>query len=467
MVLSGLTFQRVVSRAVFAFLSVFSLISVRAQPQDVAGTMPEDYLPPLKEILAIALRQAPDVIARAFDRSAQDAKIYGADAGRLPQLSGNFRYGSTATATSTNTSSQSRDNGFFYDFGLNQNLFHWGALKNQSDAARINALVADKSYALAYRELSVQLRNSYLALIVEKSRVRHARESLRVMQQEALVTDEKAKQGTVSSAVVEGERFVIRETALGVERVEADFAANRDRFRRLAGVPSLPEEAIPDDIPRPVFPTDLAAAMTAALLRDGAQRTLEYEIYDLRVQEAIKRYKIEQVRLLPKFSANAGYRLENNTSVNGNSVEQKGVTIQTLSVGGQWNIFDGLATRGAIREALVNRRSMEHRRTVEAEKIQLNAQILARTLKLDASQLEFTENRVGMANQARDRTAEEVGFGNIAKNEVARAALGVIAAEATNLAARAAYLGHWSEFVSAAGQDPVLNTLPRHVREKK
>ena len=44
---------------------------------------------------------------------------------------------------------------------------------------------------------------------------------------------------------------------------------------------------------------------------------------------------------------------------------------------------------------------------------------------------------------------------------------GIIQADAANLAARATYLGRWSDFVALAGNDPLLQNLPaRHAREK-
>jgi outer membrane protein TolC len=468
MVLSGLTLPRFVSRTVFALLLLVLSAALRGETFDVAGTMPEDHLPALKEILAIALRQSPDIIAREFERQTQEARLYEANSGRLPQLGGSFRYGSTATATSSNTSSQTRDNGFFYDFGLSQAVFHWGALKNRSDAARINNLIATKSFALAYRDLSVVLRQSYLALIVEKARVRHAREGLRVLRMDLETTKLKQQQGTVPAATVEGDRLREAEVALEVARAEEEFAANRRRFARVAGIPVPDEAAIPDELPRPAYHADLAAAMTAALLRDGAKGTLEYEIYDGRVREALLRYKIERVRLYPKISANAGYSLENNTNVNGNAVEQRAVTRQTLSVGGSWNIFDGFATRGAIKEALIARRASEQRRATETDKILQTAQTLERMLKLDAEHLGYAETRRDLMVETKRRIAEEAGFGTLPKNEVERASVGVALGEVTNAAARATFFGRWAELVSIAGHDPVLNNLPaRHVREIK
>src|SRR5688572_8729529 len=145
MVLSGL-FKRVVSRALFVMVMVVSFGSLRAQPTSVAGTLPEDYLPELKEILATALKRSPDVIAKEFERLVQEAKLIQVKAALLPSLGGNFNYGITQTATAgagDANSQKSKDDGFFYNFGVNQAIFHWGALKNQTLAARINVLVTE------------------------------------------------------------------------------------------------------------------------------------------------------------------------------------------------------------------------------------------------------------------------------------------------------------------------------------
>src|SRR4051812_18126696 len=180
MVSSGLTLQRALWRSVLILFFLVPFSIVRAQSNEIAGTMPEDYLPELKEILKTALQRNPEVMAREFERLVQEAKLTQANASRYPSFGGNFNYGITQTATAGNTDTQSRDSGFFYNFGLSQAVFHWGALKNQRESARINLLVSEKSFAVAYRELSALLRKLYLSLIVEKARLLQQRESFRL-----------------------------------------------------------------------------------------------------------------------------------------------------------------------------------------------------------------------------------------------------------------------------------------------
>lgn len=469
MALHGLTFQRAALRAAGTLLVLLSLSRAGAQPGEIAGTMPEDYFPELKGILATAFQRSPQMISADFERTLAEVRIISADAGRLPNVGANLNYASNQTAVSSNTDSQTRDNGLFYNISVNQPLFHWRALQNQSASARINLLIARKSFDRASRDLAVILRKAYLALVVEKARWRAASESLQLLQNEVAVTAEKKERGTVSAATLEGDKLRVREVKLDVDRLATEFEANRRRFTRLAGLPAeLTEAAVPADIPAPRFSPDLAAALVAAVLRAEAKSTLEYEIYDLRVRDAMLRISSEKVRLYPKFFASAGYSLENSTNVNGNTVNQQGIQRQTVSVYAQWSIFDGLATRAAIREALASKRVQERLQQAEIEGLLQNIQILERYLKLDAEQVELAGIRHGLAIEGSKVAAREFEFGNVPKGELDRARATILQAEARSLESRATLLGRWSEFVSLASADPVLNNPPsRHVREKK
>ena len=469
MVSSGLTFQRALSRAVSLLLFAFAPVASAAEPSSVVGTMPEDLMPELKTILGTALQRSPDALVRDIERIIFEAGIDTANAARYPQLGGNFNYATTETATASNTSQRSTDSGFFYNIGLNQNLFHWGALKNQTIRARLSLLTHDKTSTLVYRDLCVLLRKAYLAVVVEKATVLQERKVRQLVQDDLRIAEARKERGSISSAELEGTKLRLREANLVLARTEGSFSANLARFSRLAAVvPPLTEEKIPDDIPRPTYSEPVTSGMTAALLRDNAKSTLEYEIYDLKVREAEARQKIEAVRLFPKFSANAAYSLENTTFVNGNAVEQRAVSRQTAAVVGYWNFFDGFATRGAKREALAMKRVLQQRLSSDVEQLLQNAQILDRAIKLDAEQIELAEIRRSLAGEARRRLGEEVSLGNRPKGEIERAELGILQAEKSKLEARATFLSRWSEFVALAGDDPILNTLPaRYVREKK
>lgn len=468
MVSSGLRFPRVPPRLALTLFLLSPLAGARGQGSDIAGTLPEDHLPGLRAILATALERSPQLIEPEARRAEREARVLVEDAARLPGLSGRLNYASNDTSISSANSSQSRATGFFYNANVSQALFHWGALKNQSEIARVRVAIEQRRFDVAYRGLAGVLRKAYLALIVEKARLRHTRESLALLRAELVVLAERKDTGAISAASLDAEQLRARGVAIETERAEAEFAANRQRFARLAGLGEFPEPAVPDSIPAPKVSPDLGAALTAALLRDGAKSTLEYEIHNLAVREALLRHSIEKVRLLPKFSAEAGLSLENSTDVNGNFVNQQGIQRRTVSLNAQWNIFDGFATSGLKREALTARRAAERTLAARTEEIMQEAQILARLLKIDAADAELRDLHHGLAIQGRKRVAEEAALGNLAKGDVDRAQLNIVQAEAVMLGARAVLLTRWSELVALAGDDPLLKTSSaRHAREKK
>ncbi|MES2694996.1 MAG: TolC family protein [Verrucomicrobiota bacterium] len=463
MVLTGLSFQRVFPRAVLTLFSLVSLSFLRAQTESVAGTMPEDYLPQLKPILARAMQLSPDRVVKLLEIEHQEARVIIARAPQLPQVGGSFRYGITESAITRAASedSKSSGSGFFYDASANQAIYHWGALKNAADIERLRLLITRKDTVRASRDLAVLLRKMYLSLVIQKAQLLAGRRALRLLDDELAVLAIRLEQGFTSPASVEGRKLDRREQQLAVDRVEADFAADRRRLSRLAGLPQLlGEEDVPATLAKPSYSEPTTAQMTAKLLRENAQSTLEYEIYDLRVRAALKQEKIEAVRLFPKFGANVSYSLQNNTSVEAGRTNQEAVRVQSASVGGNWPIFDGFATKGAKREALVARRLAEFQRTTGTETLMQNAQILQRALKLDREQMELTEIRQAMATDIRRRAAEEAELGKLARAEIERAEVGVLNAEVATIVHRVAFLVHWSEFVAVAGNDPVLTQLP-------
>ena len=423
---------------------------------DVAASLPEHHLPALRELLETAGRRSPQLLAQDFERILAGIRIQSTDAQRLPNVGGGLSYAINQTAISANTSSQTRDSGGFYNLGVTQPLYHWGALQNQSASARINALIAQKSFTQAARDLRVVIRRAFLGLVAEKARVTAAAEAVRLVAAEVAVLEEKKTRGVASAAAVEGEKLRLREVRLDHDRLAAEFEANRRRLARLAGAADLPESAVPASLPAAVPSAELAAAVAAAALRDGARSTLEYEIHDLRLKDALLRHEIEKVRLRPKFFFSAGTTLENSTNVNNNTVSQQGVQRRTVSVFAQWSIFDGFASRAAIRESVANRRAQERRAETEIEALLQNLQLLERGLRLDAEQVALAEIRWGIATEGSRVLAREAELGNVPRVELERSRAAILQTGIRVQDARAALLSRWAELVALAGAEPNL-----------
>lgn len=466
MVLSGLTLQRALTRAVFAFSFVLPIAFLRAQPAGLTGTMPEDVLPELNAILRTALQQSPQVILAAIDVERGEAARIQANAARWPSLNGNATFANNQEAVSSNTSTQSRASGLFYSINLNQSIFHWGALKNQSAVGKIGLLIAEKNYAEAYRSLSVVLRQSYLELVIKKARLKHARyQFARAQDDLALLKEDTTR---VSPAAVAGRELDLRDARLKLDRTETDFAAGLRRFARIGGLGEFTEDNVADELPKPAYLPALAQSITAKVLRDRGADAYEPQVLALRVREAELRYKIESVRLLPKVNAGASYSLDNSSTVGTNRVVQEAIQRQRVDVSAQWNFFDGFATRAAKMEANAVRRLYASKLSSTVEALLDQVQGLERNLKFDAEEIEISEVRYGIAHEAKKRIVEESALGQLAKAEVDRADGSILLNRAEAFVARAKFFADWSELVSIAGFDPVLQNLPsRYVREKR
>ena len=96
------------------------------------------------------------------------------------------------------------------------------------------------------------------------------------------------------------------------------------------------------------------------------------------------------------------------------------------------------------------------------------AQALFQQLELDVRAMEMGDLRYGLAASQLGRLEQEFKLGNVAQAALDSAKVGLKQSHAHSLSARATFLSRWSEFVSLAGADPVLNQLTsRHDREKR
>ena len=455
-------------RALAVVAGWLAIATARGQSVETAGTLPEDYLPALKTILDSAMKQSPQVILKELEVAQWEARVYMTDAQRLPGVGGNMNYAENQTAISNNASTRTRDSGLFYNFSINQTLFQWGALKNQSEIARIAVAIAEKDYAEARRSLAVALRQQYLMLITRKALVRHGRFALNIQQADFAMAKDKLAQGTASQGEVFGKQLGVEDTSLQVARGEAEFASLRRAFARLAGLGEFTEEAVPLDIPRPAYSTERTASLLAAFLRDGAKSTFAVAVAQMRIREADLNYRIARVRLLPKFSAQAGFSVQNTTNASATSVTQTGVAQESVAIAGDWRIFDGFATKGAKLEALATKRLHERELQTAVETALDAAQRLERELALDVREMDQCDIRRTLAQGGVDRAKEDIGLGKLPTTAVDAATANLYIAEFNCANARAKFLWQWSEFVSLAATDPVVNNLPNHyAREKR
>lgn len=448
-------------RAVGLFILWGSLVNLKAAPAEIP--VAEEILPQLKPILASAVVQSPQMILRNLDIAQADAARVQARAALLPALSGGFSYSINQSAVAQASSTSSRSDGLFYNFGLSQPLFHWGTLKAQADSGRIGLEIARRNYAEAYRALVVSLRAQFLGLIVKHQAVENSVFARKAAEANLAIAEEKQRIGQISAGEVTPLRLALDDAALAADRVEADYEQSKRYFCAMAGIPSLPDEQIPTEIPLgpDYYDPHRAGPFLSRFEQAGdAENTFQALNLKASIEQANLTYKMAKYRLFPKISLGAGFIQSNTTNVSGNSVVQSAVQSQSASVSAYWSIFDGLATGAAKRSALASKRSAERQLATYLATVSDQARDQEKAIGFAARAMRLSDTRRELMGAAVKGATEDLARGVGSQSALDNAQAGFRNSRLTATSYRAEYLNRWSEFASLTGIDPVLSNLP-------
>ena len=236
--------------------------------QSVAGTLPEDYLPGLKAILTDALNLAPRMLDQRIALAQADVDKMAANSALYPRLTGGAGYGvSSARSASATSSSSSSSSGFTYGLTLSQPLFQEGAIKAQSDIAKLGQQIAQKNYQAAYLSLASTLRYQYLQLVVKKAMLTQTRLQVATQDKELVVKRDSIARGESAPSELPSAEAAAETVRLAADRQALDFENSKRLFSRLAGGALPTDDAIPDSIPEPRLADGAPAALLAEIGR--------------------------------------------------------------------------------------------------------------------------------------------------------------------------------------------------------
>jgi outer membrane protein TolC len=359
--------------------------------------------------------------------------------------------------------------GLYYNIGISQNLFQWGALKNRSRIGQIDLELSHRNYAEAYRQLANSVREQYFALVAKKIYIRNLAFNLKTAQAALDVANQKVNSGALAPGDIMPTRIAAEQAGVDLDTAREDYSSAKLQLAQIVGLADFPDEYIPVAIPKPAFDAHAAESLLTGFLSSGARDTLQAQAYELGINEADLSYRIAKVGLLPKFSAAAGYSLQNIATVQGtNTVADYTLKEYTYDVGANWSIFDGFATKGAKLSALVAKRSAERQLKTYSETTLEQAQHLEHELQLAARSLDIEELRWQIAQGSVQHVEAEMKLGNASQSDLDGANANYYSADYANSGARAALLVQWAEFVSLVGQDPALDALPdAYVRKNR
>lgn len=433
-----------------------------AQGMAVVGTMPEDYLPGLKSVLAEAQALSPRMFDQRIALAQNEADQIAARSALFPHLSGNAGYGvSSARSASADSNSSSNSSGFSYGVSLGQTLFQEGAVKAQVAIAKLNGEIAKQNYRAAYAGLLSLLRSQYLQLILKKAAFAQARRQTESQERQLKYIKESIARQERARSELPAAEAAAETVRLAAERQAQDLENSKRLFCRLAGTTELADAAIPDVIPEPRLPDGVSATLLAGFLGSGVSSTPQAQTYALYVRQSEIRSNVAKYVNWPKVSLGAGASIAANVSSdNAGNVSQGFVQGRNVGVSMTMNFYDaGAARAGKLREANT-RRSQERqlRNYLEATRDEALGREKQVGFEFRAMRLAELQRDIQAGVLALDEQYRDSGLRSVA--DVERSKIAFHGLEIAAFGARASFLQQWADFVGLVGADPMMQQLP-------
>ena len=163
---------------------------------------------------------------------------------------------------------------------------------------------------------------------------------------------------------------------------------------------------------------------------------------------------------MPDFSLRASIQEWNQNSVENGVVSQTALITQQYYLRADWNIFDGLETRGRKQEALLRKRMAERQLERTTDDILSQAQNSQRNVDFAWRALGISDRQFASVESAYRQSQAEFRLGNASQEALEGTRSAYYATEAAHAGARLDFLAAWCDFLSLSGADPALNQLP-------
>ncbi len=432
-------------------------ISLFGSAVDTAA-LPERLFPGLDQVLREALSQSPGIILRNLDLEVAKGDETQAKSGLYPNAGGNISYQESRESREGIASAYNA--GLLnYAFVINQPIWRWNTVKNNARIGEIRRKMAERQYEDGYRLLALQIRGAYLDLIVQKTTADQAKFNRKLADDALRLAQDRLAKGAISGGEVFNLDMAAQQTALAADRADESLHQALISFRRLTGQVAFDAGQIPDEFPVIHGGEDLPDRLLADFLsqkepqnNDTLVLRQQLEIDDLYLQTQRK-------RLYPMFSAIAGlYQTRQQYSITAGSPLYR-VTDRYVGVSANWSVFDGLATRGAIKSALARKRQNELRYRQLTENLPEDAQREAKDTDLAMRQMRISDRLFDDRGSYLQVREQDFKRGTVSETDLNAARAAFNAAKIASFGARAAYLQQMGEYLGFIMEDPIVQQL--------
>jgi len=349
----------------------------------------------------------------------------------------------------------------FYDVSFSQSLFHWGERRNTARIGAIRAAIAERNYTEGYRMLAREIRQGYLSLISLKSQLVGARFDRKQAEAALRAAEERVKAGVITEAELFGPQVALERAQLGEAAAESAFTAAGEQFEFLTGAAAPTEEELPAELPEIQGESAANGSLLTEFLAEPEPSTPTLERLKQEVEVDRLTYKNQKTRLRPKFNFVLGIT-QNEESYTVNSAERYGVTSRYVGIEVSWAIFDGWATRGAVRSSLARLRSAEARYAQAQSAVSRQARAAARSLDLAQRQMRIDDRLLSSSRDYLRIREEDFAAGRVTRDVLSQAQAGYYSARSSANTARLNYLMAQVDFLTTVDRDPLIQRASKH-----
>jgi outer membrane protein TolC len=447
---------------IFRRHSLVALLIVGLQPFASSASdlpqLPEDVFPQLKSVLQESLRQSPRMLLRQLDLEIASGELLQARSGLYPSVGGYYQRTESKDEREDFPGQSIDTSKTYYNLSLNQPLFHWGERVNNAKIGAIRSSIVEKQYTEAYRLLAQEIRKAYMDLISYKSQLANVRYSRKLADEELRAGEERV----ASKLVAEGELFRLRiaaeQAALSEETLESQLISTKELYASLTGKTAPADEQIPDEVPPPSYYQPTYDNLLASFLGQNEPDTPALEIMRQQIEVDTLTYKNQRKRLLPKVSLLVGVS-QDEQSYTINNAQKYGVLSQYVGLYVNWAIFDGFATRGAVRSALARKSQNTQNYQIALESQQRQAQSYTRVISLAYRQMAISDRLLDNSLQYLKYRQEDFKRGQASEADVSQAQANYNSALVSANNSRINFLMKGAEFVSLVARDPVVEAV--------
>ena len=263
----------------------------------------------------------------------------------------------------------------------------------------------------------------------------------------------------ISEAQIFVSRISAEQAQIAAERADYDYSSARASFARMAGISEVADSAIPDIIPPTTYDPATFDRLLAEFVSQKDPPTTEAEV--LRQQIKVENLNLANAKTRLRPTVNATFGLSRDEQ---NNLYGQGLNYSVASVYAgfslNWAIFDGFASRAAVRSTLAGRRRLENNYLQVTQRLAQDAQTQVKSINFAARNMDIYNQWLDSSTGSLKTAKDDFKRGVRSEAEVNQIQLTLYDAEINAVTARSDYLTKVGDFLGMIMVDPVVANLP-------